>query len=114
MVQAESGHFPDHWSGFCLMGADFEDLLVVLVCLLFTVEISKASLAITQVVAVPLCCCKGDECGAKETSKDYVVGGAAKEPCRGRGILVKSRHTWDYNPTRGYPGQDITLSCLMF
>ena len=93
------------------MGTDFEDFLMVLVGLLFTVEISKASLTIAQVVAVPLCCCMGDECGAKETYKEYVVGRAVKEPCGGRGILVKIRHVWDYNPTRGYPGQDITLSC---
>ena len=85
MVQAESGHFPDYWSGFCLMGADFEDLLVVLVCLLFTVEISKASLAMAQVVVVPLCCCKGEECGAKRNQQGLCRWGSSEGPLQGKG-----------------------------
>ena len=94
------------------MGNCFEDSLVVLVCLLFAVVISKETLVLAQAVVVPLCRFGGDECAAKETSKDYVVGGATGEPCRGRAILVKNRHSWEFNPTRGFPGQDIPLSCF--
>ena len=83
----------------------FEDLLVVLSLLLFTVEKFKESLETQQAMGVPLLLIGGEKDVSKAISRMYVTGRAVKEPCRGRVLLVESRKLW--NPTRGYAGQDI-------
>ena len=86
---------------------EIEDFLVVFGFLCLSVERSNESLMWLHAVAVSLELCGKDECVVNETCKDYVVGAAASEPCGGRAILIKRRKLWEYNPTRGYPGQDI-------
>lgn len=88
-----------------------EYFLVVLGYLVLAVEKLKESLVELHAVRVPLPQHGGESCAVKEFCKDYVVGAATREPCGGKGILTKNRKLWDFNPTRGYPGQDI-LSCL--
>ena len=86
---------------------NFEDLLVVLGLLLFTVDKFKESLGTQQAMGVPLLLFGGDKNVSKVITRKYVAGRAAKEPCRGRTLLVESKKSW--NPTRGYAGQDIAF-----
>jgi len=88
---------------------NFEDLLVVLNFLLFAAEKLNESLGSLQAVRVPLSQLGGETSVAKEITRMYVVGRAAMEPCRGRTMLAKNGKIWEYNPTRGYPGQDISF-----
>ena len=83
------------------------DFLVVLCFLILVVERSKELLELTHAVRVPLCYFWDEERVSKENTRMYVVGRAAAEPWRGRAVLVKSRKHREFNPTRGYPGQDI-------
>ena len=92
---------------FCSVVMDFADLLVVICFLLFTVAKLKESLGLPHVVRVPLWRLGGERIVSKEIARMYVAGGAAAEPWRGRTVLVKSRKHREFNPTRGYPGQDI-------
>ena len=87
---------------------DFEDSLVVFSCLILSVERSKEFLLLLHAVVVPLQWQREDECVSKVIYKEYNAGGAAAEPCEGSRILDKKRQPREYNPTRGYPGQDIT------
>ena len=87
---------------------NFEDLLVVLRFLLFAAEKLNESLGSLQAVRVPLFQLGGETSVAKVISRMYVVGRAAGEPCRGRTMLVKNRKLREFDPTRGYPGQDIS------
>ena len=84
----------------------FEDLLVVLGLMLFTVDKLKESLGTQHAMGAPLLLFGGGKDVSKVIARMYVVGGAVKEPCRGRTSLVKIKKLW--NPTRGYAGQDIT------
>ena len=88
---------------------DFEDSLVVLCFLLLAVARSNELLGLTHTVRVPLCNYWDEERASKESTRMYVAGGAVMEPCSGRAVLVKNRKHWEFNPTRGYPGQDIQL-----
>ena len=87
---------------------NFEDLLVVLRFLLFAAEKLNESLGSSHAVRVPLFQSGGETSVVKEIVRMYVVGGATMEPCRGRTMLAKNRKLREFNPTRGYPGQDIS------
>lgn len=87
-----------------------EDFLVVLGLLQLVVAKLKESLVGWHAVGGPLLHYGGETCIANEFPKDYVAGAAAGEPWGGRGTLFRNRKLEGYNPTRGYPGQDI-LSC---
>ena len=106
-ADAERGHFWIVWSSFCSVGMDFADLLVVLCFLLLTVERLKKSLGMFHAVRVPLSQLRGERIVSNAIVRMYVVGRAAAEPSRGRAVLVRSRKHREFNPTRGYPGQDI-------
>jgi len=84
---------------------NFEDLLVVLGLMLFTVDKFKESFGKQQAMGVPLLLLGGDKDVSKVITRMYVAGRAVTEPCRGRTLLVESKKSW--NPTRGYAGQDI-------
>ena len=94
-------------SNFCSVSMNFADLLVVLCFLLFAVEKLKESLRLSHAVRVPLLQLGGERIVSKEILRMYVAGRAAAEPWRGRAVLVKSRKHREFNPTRGYSGQDI-------
>ena len=98
-------------ANFCCVRMRIEDFLVILGILQLMVARLKESLVGWHAVAGPLPHYGGEKCTAKEICKDYVAGAAAGEPWGGRGTPFRSRVLEGYNPTRGYPGQDIT-SCL--
>ena len=86
-----------------------EDSLVVLGCVLFAVGRSNATLVGLHSVVVSKWFCEGDECVAKEFVGFCDVGAAAALFSRqGRATLAKSKQLfWEYDPTRGFAGQDI-------
>ena len=85
----------------------FEELMVVSICLLFSVERSNAAQAVQQGVRVPLLCFLGDECVSKEILF-YVAGGAVIVFRGGRTTHGKSRQQIrDFDATMGFPGEDI-------
>ena len=95
-------------SNFCSIWMNFDDLLVVLRFLLFTAGKLNECLGLLQAVVVPLLQPGGETSVVKEITRIYVVGGATMEPWRGRAMLVKNRKLREFNPTSGYPGQDIS------
>ena len=82
---------------------------MVLGCVLFAVGRSNATLVGLHSVVVSKWFCEGDECVAKEFVGFCVVGAAAALFSRqGRATLAKSKQLfWEYDPTRGFAGQDI-------
>ena len=80
-VGAERGHFWTFWFSFCSVVTDFEDLLVVICFLLFTVERLKSFLGSSHIVRVSLLQPGGERIVSKEIVRMYVVGGAARS-CR--------------------------------
>ena len=89
-----------------------EDLLVVLCFSLLPVVKLKETLGWQQTVVVSLLQNWGEKLVANENTSRYVAGAAAAEACRGRTALGKSGRHQEFNPTRGYPGQDILFhSC---
>ena len=87
---------------------NFEDSLVVSSCLFFSVVRSKETAVWFQAVVVPLFLCSGEECVANEFPEVLVVGAAAAFYRGGRATLEKDkRSTRDFDPTRGFAGQDI-------
>ena len=90
----------------------FDDSLVVLGCALLAVGRSKETLVWLHAVVVPLLSREGDECVSKEFADVCVVGAAATLFRQGRAIPARNvRLSREFDPTRGFPGQDI-LSCL--
>ena len=88
---------------------EFEDLLVVFICLLFSVERSKEVLAWCYAVGVSMTL-RGDEECVSNTIFEFLldVGGAATFSQGGRAILEKNRQSqWGFDPTKGYAGQDV-------
>ena len=89
---------------------DYEDLLVVLLCLLSFVERLKASWAAWNGMGVPLLCSPGEKCVSKAILVFATVGRAAV--CflpGGRAARIVSRHqTRKYDVTKGHPGEDIS------
>ena len=81
-------------------------LLVGLNCLLFSVVRSRETLVFLYAVVVPLGGYKGEECVAKEFPK-ITTGEMVVIYWGGRAILEKMRQNRDFNPTLGFPGQDI-------
>ena len=73
---------------------------------------SNASLErLHTVVAVSLLSFRGDECVSKETVVIFFVGGATFFARQGRAIPAESvQFSWEYDPTKGYAGQDIPAS----
>ena len=112
-MQAVRNHFRVLGLDFCSVQMGIEDSLVVSVFLSLAVERSNAFFALLYAVAVSLVQRGKDECVWKEICEDYVAGGAAGEPRGGTAILVRLRRTWEFDPTRGYPGQDILSRFLL-
>lgn len=86
---------------------NIEDSLVILGFLLLAVARSNEFLGLTHAVRVSLCSFWEEERASKESARMYMAGRAAVEPCSGRAVLAKNRKLREFNPTRGYPGQDI-------
>ena len=84
-----------------------EGFLVVLTIFQFSVARSNKGLARHHGVGVPLRLSWGEEWGAKETLFLFVVGAAAASDTGGRTILEKRRMAREFNPTKGFPGEDI-------
>ena len=87
----------------------FEDLLVILNCCLFYVERSKASRSLYQVVVEPLVPASGEECVSKVISVMRAAGSAEAIMKGGRSTPKKRQQKREFDPTRGYPGEDINL-----
>ena len=87
----------------------FEDPLVILNCYLFCVERSKASRSLYQVVVEPLVPASGEECVSKVTSVMWAAGGAEAIMKGGRSTPKKRQQKREFDPTRGYPGEDINI-----
>ena len=88
----------------------FEDLLVVSFCLLSSVARLKECRTLYHAVVEPLVPSSAEKCVVKEIQLVHVVSGAAARPNGGSGILQESRQYRDFDPTRGYAGQDITTT----
>ena len=86
---------------------EYEALLVVSFCLLFAIARSNETLTIWQGVRGPLLSGRGDECAAKENCVFVPVGEHWHFSRGGRATSAKSSRTWDFDSTRGYPGEDI-------
>ena len=96
------------WPALFLHRMSFDDSLVVLGCALLAVGRSKETLVWLHAVVVPLLLSEGDECVSKEFAEFWVVGAAAALIQQGRTIPARNvRPSREFNPTRGFPGQDI-------
>jgi len=82
--------------------------MVVLSCLLFWVARSKESQILYQAVVEPLVPDLGEECVTKVISVVCVNGGAMTNTNRGSNTPQKMRQNRDFDPTKGYPGEDIS------
>ena len=84
-----------------------EEFLVVLSFSLFLVERLNKGLVAFHGVRVPLVCNRGEGWDSNAIQVDYVVGRATREPSGGRPILMKRLRSREFNPTKGFPGEDI-------
>ena len=82
-----------------------EGSLVVLICFVFCVERSKVARGLYHVVRELLVPASGEECVSKVICLMYAGGAAAKDG--GRTAPQKKKRKREFNPTRGYPGEDI-------
>ena len=97
-----------HWIHLLFDLMDYEDLFVLLMCLLFFVARSKESRVAPNGVRVPLWCSWGEECFSKEFSVFTGIGGAVLGfPRGGRGTQNKNRHRHLSRNFEGYPVEDI-------
>jgi len=87
-----------------------EDLLVVFGCFLFCVERSKVARGLYYVVREPLVPASGEECVSKVIWLLFTGGAVTK--VGGRTALQKRKQEREFNPTRGYPGEDILLGIV--
>ena len=88
----------------------FEELVVVLFWLLFSVERSNAIRSARYGVRVPLLCVPEEECVAKRIPFFLAVGRAVVISfLGGRGTTHEksSQQSRDYDATMGFPGEDI-------
>ena len=86
----------------------FEEFLVVLNCCLFSVERLKESLVLKNGMGVPLFQNRAEGWMQKEILVEYVAGQSTKETLGGRSILEKRRQNWEFDSTKGFPGEDTT------
>ena len=84
-----------------------EELAVVLGCLICCVERSKVTWRLYHAVREPLVPSSGEECVAKVIVVVKIAGGAAFGANRGRTTLQQKKKAFD--PTKGYPGDDIQI-----
>lgn len=84
-----------------------EELLVVLGCLVCCVERWKEIQRLCQAVREPLAPSVEEQCVSKVIVVVLVVGGKAARIDRGRTALQQKRQKREYNPTKGFPGEDI-------
>ena len=86
-----------------------EDLLVALLCFFLSVERSKETSAILHGMGGPLQVCWGDECVLNENLDSERLGEQRLQLKSGRAILErKSGDSWEFDATRGFPGEDIS------
>ena len=93
------------------MAVCFEGLLVVLGFVLFCVERSQECRVLCQAVVEPLTPSPAEECVVKVILLVWFAGGAASYMNEGSTILRKSSKKRDFDPTKGYAGQDISQNC---
>ena len=86
----------------------YDDFLVVLICLLFVFVRLTESLRMLHGVRVPLLRSWGEERVAKESPVFYVVGAAITVFSReGRTAYTKRRQEdREFDSTKGFPGED--------
>ena len=83
-----------------------DGFLVVLNILFFLVVRPKESLDLLQGMGVPLQQNWGEGWVAKEISVYTFVGGATKANQGGRPTLEKRGVKWEFDSTKGFPGED--------
>ena len=87
-----------------------EDLLVAFCLLLLSVERSKEFWYFLHDVVGPLLIVLDEERVDYETSVLGLLGEQQLFSRRGWAVHVRSdRHAWDFDATRGFPGEDICL-----
>ena len=112
ICSAKRDHFwALHWVQFLFDLMDYEDLFVLLMCLLFYVARSKESRVVQKGVRVPLLHRWGGECASKEVPTFTDTGRAVPGfPWGGRATQKENRFkhfSRNFDNTKGYPGQDI-------
>ena len=85
----------------------FDDSLAVLCFCLFPVERLKEILWLRHGVGGPLLWLWEDRCASNEIWTILAVGGATAVEKGGRAALGKTQEKREYDPTKGYPGEDI-------
>ena len=100
-------------SSCVLMRGLVEDLLVFLGICLFWVARLKESLTLYlyHVVREPLVPSWGEKCVAKVFSIVWASDGKGVYTRGGRATLQKRQVSRDFDCTKGYPGEDVAVSC---
>ena len=87
-----------------------DELLVVLGCLICWVERWKEFRRLYHAVREPLVPSPGEQCVSKVIVAVLVVGGKTACIDRGRTALQQKRQKREFNPTKGFPGEDISTA----
>ena len=96
----------------CPMCGLVEDLLVFLGICLSVVGRLKESLVLYHVVREPLVPSWGEKCASKVFFVVWVSGGAEAYSRRGRVTPQERQVSRDFDCTKGYPGEDVTVTAL--
>jgi hypothetical protein len=87
-----------------------EDFLVVFCFLFLTVERLKECWHFRYGVVGPLPMVLAEERGVETYSFGTLLGGQHSHLIEGRSVLIRNeRFAWDFDSTRGFPGEDICL-----
>ena len=84
-----------------------EELLVVLGCLICCVERWKEARGLYHAVREPLVPSTEEQREPRVIVVVFFVGGATVYTNRGRTALQQKRQNREFNPTKGFPGEDI-------
>ena len=96
---------------FLLGNMNYEGRLVVSICLLSFVVKSKEFWSLQHGMGGPLLQLLGEECVAKRNSRFYCSWGSSSEFFAGRTGHTRNasrQQPWDFDSTRGYPGEDVS------
>ena len=87
-----------------------EDFLIVFFFSFLTVERLKECRHLWYGVVGPLLLVLAEERGAETCAFGMLLGGQHFRLYEGRSVLIRNElFAWDFDSTRGFPGEDITL-----